>query len=334
MRTPGKTSAARLWVLALFAALLSTGNGCSCGGSSGSSSGGGGNPAGTIDFVVSSFSVIEYTATITIEVRRANGLAGAVTVDVMLGPATGGATVGVDYTTTPGTPIQFSWADGEIGIKSFTVTTVDDLVDDDAETIEFTLQPPTGTMGIPTIVGANPATAVIFQNFLKNPANPVIPQDIAQQTNWNGLYVGGPSIVQVGPSQFEMYYSAGSSLGNFILGRSTSTDGYTWTAHTPLTFSATGTGTFDGGFIDDPSVLIDAGGTYHMWYTGVDLGLTTFAIGYATSTDNGITWTRVQPTPVLTPTGTGWESTDVAYAQVVEDGGIYKMWYSGRENGV
>jgi len=87
----------------------------------------------------------------------------------------------------------------------------------------------------------------------------------------------------------------------------------------------------ESGWEDDvnrPSVIHTPDG-YHMWYTGQAGGHS--YIGHAVSQD-GITWRRVQRSPVLSPEEP-WEKVAVMCPHVIWDGldRIYRMWYSGGE---
>jgi hypothetical protein len=65
-----------------------------------------------------------------------------------------------------------------------------------------------------------------------------------------------------------------------------------------------------------------------MWYAGSDGG--TARIGYATSTDNGLTWQKHPGNPVLNtgPAGS-FDSRHVEGHWVVHDASGYRMWYAG-----
>lgn len=68
---------------------------------------------------------------------------------------------------------------------------------------------------------------------------------------------------------------------------------------------------------------------YHLWYTGQTEGKS--RIGYARS-DNGKTWTRCCPQPVLSP-DQPWEKVAVMCPHVEWDqpSKLFRMWYSGGE---
>jgi predicted GH43/DUF377 family glycosyl hydrolase len=80
----------------------------------------------------------------------------------------------------------------------------------------------------------------------------------------------------------------------------------------------------------NPGTVINDGGTYKLWYSGWDgtSGKNT-KIGYATSPD-GINWTKYAGNPVLDLGDPDeWDDINVAQPEVIKDGSIYKMWYSG-----
>ncbi|HEX6201506.1 MAG TPA: Calx-beta domain-containing protein, partial [Thermoanaerobaculia bacterium] len=75
----------------------------------------------------------------TVRVQRIGGRLGAVAVS--FATADGSATAGDDYVAVSGT---LSWADGEMGIKSFVVDLLDDEDEEGNETVLLTLSDPTG----------------------------------------------------------------------------------------------------------------------------------------------------------------------------------------------
>ncbi|MBI4427934.1 MAG: T9SS type A sorting domain-containing protein [Ignavibacteriales bacterium] len=81
---------------------------------------------------------------------------------------------------------------------------------------------------------------------------------------------------------------------------------------------------------DDMSVEVDRvflGDTLKMWYTG--WGTTKMGIGYAFSTNGGITWTK-RSAPILSPTPGAWDGQWVSYGYVLPSDSGYRMWYSGK----
>jgi hypothetical protein len=103
--------------------------------------------AGQIGFDASGYGASEFGGARTITVRRSGGVQGAVSATVSA--AGGTATSGVDYTFSPST---LSWADGEGGDKTFTVTLVSDGAAEGSETAVFQLGGFTGgaTAGSPS----------------------------------------------------------------------------------------------------------------------------------------------------------------------------------------
>jgi PKD repeat protein/predicted GH43/DUF377 family glycosyl hydrolase len=84
-------------------------------------------------------------------------------------------------------------------------------------------------------------------------------------------------------------------------------------------------GSKDDNSVNSPSVIYD-GGEYKMWYAGNDGTMGTWIL-YANSTD-GMTWARQGV--VLSPSG-GWpaETNQVHFPAVINDSGVFKMWYTG-----
>ncbi|WP_322818808.1 Calx-beta domain-containing protein [Tepidiforma sp.] len=114
---------------------------------------------GSIQFSSATFVGTEAGGPITITVTRTGGSVGAVTVD--FASVTGGtATAGVDYTSVSGT---LSWANGETGSKSFTVTPIPDTLTEGSETVVLQLSNPTGgaVLGTP-----NQATLTISDSTI------------------------------------------------------------------------------------------------------------------------------------------------------------------------
>lgn len=106
---------------------------------------------------------LDYSATTMLEnrnqiitVNRNGGSTGAVSVDYATSDGT--AIAGADYNATSGT---LSWADGDMQPKSFTVTTLPDLIADDNETFSITLSNPTGTT-----INGNSTSTVTIKNVL------------------------------------------------------------------------------------------------------------------------------------------------------------------------
>jgi len=86
-------------------------------------------------------------------------------------------------------------------------------------------------------------------------------------------------------------------------------------------------GTFDEyhNYIQAPCIL-KVGGEYKMWYLTGDNSIQ--KIAYATSSD-GKNWIKHGVVLSNGPIGS-WTEKGVAYPSVIYDGGIYKMWFSGK----
>jgi subtilisin-like proprotein convertase family protein len=93
---------------------------------------------GQVEFNPAIYSISETGGTVTITVTRTAGTANAVSVNYATGGGT--ATAGADYEATSGT---LSWANGEVGSKSFTINVLDDILVEGDETIGITLSGPT-----------------------------------------------------------------------------------------------------------------------------------------------------------------------------------------------
>jgi hypothetical protein len=90
---------------------------------------------------------------------------------------------------------------------------------------------------------------------------------------------------------------------------------------------ATTPGDWDGRAVLKPAVVSD-GAELKMWYDGHNLD-DQVAVGLATSTD-GMTWTKSISNPVLVGTPGDWDGGSVEHgSDVLQEGGIYKMWYEG-----
>ncbi len=99
-----------------------------------------------------------------------------------------------------------------------------------------------------------------------------------------------------------------------------------WTRQGNSAVLAPSTSGWDSYLVGSPSV-IKVGSSYNMYYEGLDTADDLHAIGLATSTD-GINWTK-QTDPVLQATAGAWDSTEVRYPAVVQNGSNYLMIYQG-----
>jgi predicted GH43/DUF377 family glycosyl hydrolase len=162
--------------------------------------------------------------------------------------------------------------------------------------------------------------------WTKYAANPVF--NPGASGAWDDQWVFGPSVILDG-STYKMWYTSYSAASTSKkIGYATSPDGLTWTKYgTAAVLYPGATGQWDAKGVFYPTVIKD-GGTYKMWYTGVNAS-SIGQVGYATSPD-GIVWTKSANNPVLGVGATGsWDSTYAGMASVVKVGTTYKLWYRG-----
>ncbi len=152
--------------------------------------------------------------------------------------------------------------------------------------------------------------------------------DIGGAQGYDDYHVISPRILKEG-GQYKMWYS-GSDGPHYRILYANSTDGISWTKHgMVLDIGAPGGS-------DDTHVayhwVLKEGSTYKMWYSGLDEytphgGI--YRIFYATSSD-GISWTKhgvvLDADP---PGGPGYPLTHTPCIR--NEGGTYRMWYSGRD---
>jgi hypothetical protein len=124
----------------------------------------GGTP-GVLQFVATSFVVLESVPAVTLSVSRTGGSSGPITAS--FSTLAGTALAGADFVATNGT---FTWADGETATKTFTVS----LVNDSAEKPDKAF-----TVGLSSIaLGANSTAFITIVNddFVARPAWQALPQ--------------------------------------------------------------------------------------------------------------------------------------------------------------
>ena len=88
-------------------------------------------------------------------------------------------------------------------------------------------------------------------------------------------------------------------------------------------FEGTGTNTWDQK-IRERGYILKEGGTYHMWYTGLQPGGAALALGYATSPD-GMVWSRYADNPIFNESWT----EDM---MVLKVGATYHMFAEGKDD--
>ncbi|MGD8968539.1 MAG: hypothetical protein PVI07_13600, partial [Anaerolineae bacterium] len=172
------------------------------------------------------------------------------------------------------------------------------------------------------------ATSTNGIDWTKHPGNPVL--TVGGEGAWDETEVGGPRVLFDGATYHLWYHGYSGSCCDSI-GYATSPDGINWTKHSgnPV-FGRGDPGEWDDSFILATAVLSD-GGQLHMWYS--TSWVDNAGIGYVTST-NGISWTRFLTGPVLPVGSPGeWDENYVSWPAVIRDGGAYRMWYRGHDDG-
>lgn len=136
------------------------------------------------------------------------------------------------------------------------------------------------------------------------------------------------SVIKVG-NTYKLYYTAAGSY-KYQIGLATSTDGINWEKYpTPvLTY-----GYYDWENNVSSAEVVFNNNTYYMYYHGMSISGTSYAIGLATSSD-GINFNRYQGNPIIVKTAS-WEQKGPNCPSVIYDQGQFKMVYENSEgNGI
>ena len=186
--------------------------------------------------------------------------------------------------------------------------------DEDEATISPITAPQTPTINDPT--------PGCFANYA---GNPVLE---SQDVQWDGVFDidedssvdhwtprwADPHVLKIG-TKMVMFVSASDDFPSAAdppdpdirLYRLESNDGISWTPNpnTPVFKRSSTPSDWDSSGTETPAV-IEFQGKLHLFYTGYDEGFAAslrYRVGHATSTDEGITWTRDGNNPILSPTG-------------------------------
>lgn len=149
---------------------------------------------------------------------------------------------------------------------------------------------------------------------------------------WRANTVFQPSAVKLGDGSRVMMAAGRNGSGTDSLGVFTSADGLTWTDVGQKLTLADFT---DGGASSEmgvPSMIRTSTGTWLCIVEVLKSGVTNgWRIYGATASDPTATWTPLNGgSPLLGPTGAGWESVGVANAHIIEnEPGSYFMAYNG-----
>jgi predicted GH43/DUF377 family glycosyl hydrolase len=170
-------------------------------------------------------------------------------------------------------------------------------------------------------------------NWTKHPGAVL---QVGASNEWDNGFLEGPSVIKDG-GIYKMWYcgydvvvDGNGTDGHANIGYATSTDGINWTKYSGNPVLSTGINSWDSILVQDPHVIKE-NGIYYMWYGGNDVGSYGQKVGYAWSSD-GINWIKSSANPVLTNGITGeWDSNTASFPSILNDNGIYKMWYTGKD---
>ena len=172
------------------------------------------------------------------------------------------------------------------------------------------------------------ATSLDGRIWVRGDVNPLL---TGEGSGFWDQFVGWPDVV-FHDGLYRMWYRGDqwvSPTGPIVLslGYAESSDGITWVADpTNPILVPSPIGSWDSTYISAGTIRWEGTG-YRMWFTGCDD--TRCQVGVATSSD-GVDWNRSASNPVLTTGAAGsWDSRNVFNPVVLEDGGVYHLWYSG-----
>jgi predicted GH43/DUF377 family glycosyl hydrolase len=154
-------------------------------------------------------------------------------------------------------------------------------------------------------------------HWAKYTGNPILE---GTPRTWDEGGVGAPFVVKLGTSDYRLWYQSGGQIGYAF-----SVDGVAWTKHITPVLAPEAAPAWDDVWVADPNVLFD-GSTYHMWYAGYNGDAV--QIGYASSSD-GMHWVKSASNPLLSGTPGAWDAFGVSEPNVLFDGVLYRMWFSG-----
>jgi predicted GH43/DUF377 family glycosyl hydrolase len=159
---------------------------------------------------------------------------------------------------------------------------------------------------------------------------------VGDDASWDNGFLEGPTVIKDGAT-YKMWYcgydvvvNGQSTDGKANIGYATSSDGINWTKYAGNPILTTSTG-WESIYVQDPHVIKE-NDVYLMWYGGgADDSYFDQQVGFATSSD-GINWSKSALNPVLERGDIGaWDDHLASFPTVIQDDGIYKMWYTGRD---
>jgi hypothetical protein len=146
---------------------------------------------------------------------------------------------------------------------------------------------------------------------------------VGDEGTYDTNVVWGVTVVRESATSYKMWYGGNDST-NYRTIYCTSTNGTTWTGH-QLAIDIGSEGTYDTTETTPGTVIKDASGTFHMWYTGK--ASTSDQVILKATSSNGISWSDFK---VVVPNGSqGTYDTQRAQqpGAVILDGDYYNMWY-------
>ena len=135
---------------------------------------------------------------------------------------------------------------------------------------------------------------------------------------------------------FAMYFD-GTNYDFEEIGLGYSPDGISWSLYGKVLARGNGgawgnTDNWDSSYTTFGTIIKEADGKWHMWYSGGQLA-NKEGIGYAHSSD-GLNWVRDASNPIMHQSdGVSWRADRTYTPRVIKDGSVYKMWFSGKDAG-
>ena len=180
----------------------------------------------------------------------------------------------------------------------------------------------TGQHGGQSCIGY--ASSIDGVHYKKNENPVMVPQE-----PYEGESIMNPSVLWDSSDQcFKMWYAAGEQYEPDIICYATSKDGIEWFKSNSNPVLTKGIDCYDKAKVGGPDVR-KCGESYIMFYIGYQ-NIDNARICIANS-DDGISWTRDEANPILSPTKGGWDSDAVYKPCVIESEDKLYLYYNGRK---
>jgi predicted GH43/DUF377 family glycosyl hydrolase len=152
--------------------------------------------------------------------------------------------------------------------------------------------------------------------------NRVIPRGGAGTWNVNG--VTNPCVVKISDTEYHMWFAGMNGSDTWQIGYASSSDGITWVeGANPVLSTGAAVDDFDRVHVFDPYVVYE-GGTFHIWYTGVD-NSNFIATGYTSTATAGASLLNAAD-PVLEQQDSSYFAGGIRAPSVLLDAGTWWMW--------